>query len=87
MACIGLTIALIVVVFIALAIGSVVAVGAPIFAIPIFLVLALMIGGGLISGRAVIRRQAQYRRMRSFRAQAKAQRIPPSTPEDRRTVV
>lgn len=62
-----------------------VAVGAPVFAIPIFLVLAAMIAGGLISGRSVIRRQAQYRRMRSFRAQAKAQRA--STPEDRRTVV
>jgi len=65
----------------------VVAVGAPVFAIPIFLVLAAMIAGGLISGRSVIRRQAQYRRMRSFRAQAKAQRATPSTPEDRRTVV
>jgi len=50
-------------------------------------VLAAMIAGGLISGRSVIRRQAQYRRMRSFRAQAKAQRASPSTPEDRRTVV
>lgn len=62
-------------------------VGAPVFAIPIFLVLAAMIAGGLISGRSVIRRQAQYRRMRSFRSQAKARQVPPSTAEDRRTVV
>ena len=62
-------------------------VGAPVFAIPIFLVLAAMIAGGLISGRSVIRRQAQYRRMRNFRSQAKAQRVPPSTAEDRRTVI
>lgn len=80
-------IAVIISVFVALGIGAVVAFGAPVLAIPIFLVLALMIAGGLFAGRSVITRQAQYRRMRSFRAQAKAERVPPSTPEDRRTVV
>ena len=79
-------IALIVVLFLVLGIASVLVVGAPVFAIPILVVLAAMIAGGLISGRSVIRRQAQYRRMRSFRSQAKAQRVP-TTAEDRRTVV
>ena len=86
MAAVGLTIALMVFVFFALGIGAVFAVGAPVFAIPIFLVVAVAIGGGLISGRSVLRRQGQYRRMRSFRRQAKAQRNP-ITPEDRQTVV
>lgn len=76
----------IVVLFIALALGSVFVWGAPILAIPTFVVVALVIVGALAAGRTVLRRQGQYRRMRAFRKQARAQ-PEPITAEDRRTVV
>lgn len=83
----GPTIALIVFVFVALVIGGLFALGAPVLAVPIFLVVMVGMLGGLVMSRTVMLRQLQYRRMRQFREQAKAQRVPPATPQDRHTVV
>ena len=78
--------AVIVFLFLALGVGTVFVVGAPVFAIPIFLLLALGAVATLVMGRTVLRRQGQYRRMRRFRSQARAEPAP-VTAEDRRTLV
>ena len=69
-----------------LAIGAAFAWGAPILAIPFFVVVLLVGGGTVFGGRHALRRYSQVRRMRAFRRQAQAKPLDYDE-ADRRTLV
>lgn len=60
--------------------------GGPIFAIPIFIVVAAGALVLIVGGRSVLRTRRHHQRIRHFRAQARAQKQD-FTPADRRTLV
>lgn len=59
---------------IALIVGFGLVIGAPIYALPIVLVVLVVAAGTMFGGRNALRKQGQIRRMKQFRRQAQARK-------------